>query len=370
LTVTRTGNTGGLASVEFSTADGSAQQRSDYTISAGTVTFAAGETSKTISVLISDDLYVEGNETVSVTLSNPVGASLGSPGTATLTILDNDSGTASTNPLDDPLFFVRQHYYDFLNRDPDAGGLGYWSSQISGCGSDQNCIRSRRVTVSNAFFYELEFQQTGAYVYRLYRAAYGNNQPQPNPDTSNITEARKIPSYAVFVLDRARVVGGANLAQSQLDLANAFVQRSEFLAQYPASMSTSAFVDALINRISSDSGVNLSSQRATLINLVNQSGRGTALYRIADDNVQTNPVNNRALIDAEYNRSFVYTQYAGYLRRDADTGGLLFWLGQVNQFPVRDASIQSTMVCAFITSAEYQRRFSTVATRSNSECGP
>jgi hypothetical protein len=370
LTVTRSGNTGGTSSVEFSTADGSAQQRSDYTTSAGKVTFAPGETSKTITVLISDDVYTEGSETVNVTLSNPVGATLGNPVTATLTILDNDSGTASTNPLDNPLFFVRQHYYDFLNREPDAGGLGYWSSQISGCGSDLNCVRSRRVTVSNAFFYELEFQQTGAYVYRLYRAAYGNNQPQPNPDSSNVVEARKLPSYAVFVSDRARVVGGANLAQSQLDLANAFVQRSEFLAQYPASMSASAFVDALLNRISSDSGVSLSSQRATLINLVNQSGRGTALYRIADDNVQTNPVNNRSFIDAEYNRSFVYTQYGGYLRRDADTGGFLFWLGQVNQFPVRDAGIQSTMVCAFITSAEYQRRFSPAVTHSNSECGP
>jgi hypothetical protein len=369
LTLTRTGNTGVAASVDFSTSDGSAQQRSDYTVSAGTVTFAAGETSKTITVLISNDVYDENNETVNVTLSNPVGAAVGNPGSATLTITDDDTGVASTNPLDNAQFFVRQHYYDFLNRDPDPGGLGFWSNEISSCGSDQNCVRQKRVTVSNAFFYELEFQQTGAYVYRLYRAAYGNNQPNPNPDSGNPTEAHKIPSYAVFVSDRARVVGGSNQAQAQLDLANAFVQRPEFLAVYPSNLSASAFVDALLNRIASDSGANLSSQRTTLINLVNQSGRGTALYRLADDNTQTNPVNNRAFIDAEYNRSFVYTQYCGYLRRDADTGGFLFWLGQVNQHPIRDASIQSTMVCAFITSAEYQQRFSPAVTHSNSECG-
>jgi hypothetical protein len=286
-----------------------------------------------------------------------------------LTILDNDSVTASTNPLDDAQFFVRQHYYDFLNRAPDPGGLTYWSSQITGCGSDQACIRSRRISVSNAFFYELEFQQTGAYVYRLYRAAFGNDQPFPNPDSSNVTEARKIPSYAVFVRDRARVVGGATLAQSQLDLANAFVQRAEFLSRYPASLNATQFVDALLARISSDSGVSLSTQRTALINLVTQNGRGTALYRVADDNVQTNPINNRSFIDSEYNRSFVYTQYAGYLRRDSDVGGFLFWLGQVNQFPVRDATIQSSMVCAFITSGEYQQRFSPAVTHSNSECG-
>ncbi|HKZ02443.1 MAG TPA: Calx-beta domain-containing protein [Pyrinomonadaceae bacterium] len=369
LTVTRSGSTSSTATVEFTTTDGSAQQRSDYTTSAGTLSFGAGETSKVIEVLISDDLYVEGNETISVTLGNATGATLGSPGTATVTILNNDTSQPSTNPLDDAQFFVRQHYYDFLNRQADPGGLSYWSGQITGCGADQSCIRTRRVAVSNAFFYELEFQQTGAYVYRLYRAAYGNNQPFPNPDTTNVIEARKIPRYDVFVSDRARVVGGSSLPQAQSNLANAFVLRSEFLSIYPSGLSGPDFVDAILARIALDSGVNLSSQRSALISLFNQGGRGAVLYRLADDNVQTNPVNNRAFIDAEYNRTFVYTQYAGYLRRDADTGGLLFWLGQVNGFPVRDAGIQSTMVCAFITSAEYQQRFSPVVTRSNSECG-
>lgn len=369
LTVTRTGATTGVSTVDFVTADGTAQQRSDYTIAAGTIDFAAGETSKTITLPISDDLYVEGDETLSATLSNPTGATLSSPGTATLTITNNDSGQPATNPLDTAQFFVRQHYYDFLSRLPDQGGLDYWSNEISSCGSDQNCIRARRKGVSNAFFYELEFQQTGAYVYRLCRAAYGNDQPSPNPDTGNVSEARKIPSYTVFVRDRARVVGGANLAQSQLDLANAFVQRAEFLARYPASLSGPQFVDALLARIGTDSGVNLGSQRSALINLLNQGGRGAVLYRLADDNLQTNPISNRPFVDAEYTRSFVYTQYAGYLRRDADIGGFLFWLQQVNRFPVRDSTIQQAMVCAFITSAEYQQRFSPVVTHSNSECG-
>ncbi len=369
LTVTRTGSTSGSATVDYITTDGSALQRTDYTTSAGTLSFAAGESSKTIEVLITDDLYVEANETLSVTLGNVTGATLASPVTATVTVLNNDTVQPTTNPLEGAQFFVRQHYYDFLNRQADSGGLGYWSGQITGCGSDQACIRSRRIAVSNAFFYELEFQQTGAYVYRLYRAAYGNNQPFPNPDSSNLTEARKIPSYDVFVRDRARVVGGSNLQQAQADLANAFVLRPEFLSRYPANLSGAAFVDAVLARITSDSGVSLTSQRTALINLFNQGGRGAVLYRLADDNLQTNPINNRVFIDAEYNRSFVYTQYAGYLRRDADTGGFLFWLDQVNRFPVRDAGIQSAMVCAFITSAEYQQRFSPVVTRSNSECG-
>jgi hypothetical protein len=74
------------------------------------------------------------------------------------------------------------------------------------------------------------------------------------------------------------------------------------------------------------------------------------------------------LIDAEYNRSFVVTQYFGYLRRNPDIGGFLFWLGVVNSAPTRDLSRQRQMVCFFITSGEYQQRFSPLVTHGNAEC--
>jgi hypothetical protein len=92
------------------------------------------------------------------------------------------------------------------------------------------------------------------------------------------------------------------------------------------------------------------------------------MYRLADDNAQTNTIHNRAFIDAEYNRGFVVTQYFGYLRRDPDIAGFLFWLNQVNTAPVRDVPKQHALVCSFITSKEYQERFSSVVTHSNSEC--
>ena len=92
------------------------------------------------------------------------------------------------------------------------------------------------------------------------------------------------------------------------------------------------------------------------------------MYRLADDNVQTNPINNRSLIDAEYNRSFVLGEYFGYLRRNPDIAGFVFWLNQVNSGPLRDVTKQSAMVCSFITSAEYQQRFSSIVSHNNSEC--
>jgi hypothetical protein len=281
--------------------------------------------------------------------------------TATLT-------TVTANPLDTPEFFVRQHYLDFLSREPDTGGFEYWSEQINKCSDDQSCIRNRRIDVSNAFFFELEFQQTGSYVFRLHRAAFGNNQPFPNPDNSNPAEARKLPSYSVFVSDRAQVVGGTNLAQSQLALANLLVLRAEFTAKYPTNLDSGSFIDAVLATIRDDSGVDLSSQRGALMTLFNSGGRGAVMYRLADDNTQTNPINNRHLIDAEYNRAFVFTQYAGYLRRDSDIAGFLFWLNQVNNAPIRDVPKQHALVCSFITSAEYQERFSSIRTHSNGEC--
>ncbi len=378
ITVTRSGSAATAATVEYATYDETALQRTKYVPSLGTLAFAPGETAKVFTVLIEDNSLVEGTQTVSLRLADSFGAGLNSPGRAVLTINDNDSSPGATNPMDDPQFFVRQHYYDFLNRAPDSAGLSYWSGQITQCGTDQSCVRNKRVDVSNAFFYEAEFQQTGAYVYRLYRAAFGNSQPfaNPYPDPLYPGEADKLPSYAVFVSDRARVVGGASLAQAQLDLANAFVQRPEFRATYPASLSGPDFIDALLLKVMTDikdkNGVpvDLGSQRTALINLLNTSGRGAVMYRLVDDNLVTNPINNRAFIDAEYNRAFVYTQYGGYLRRDSDIGGFLFWLGQVNNGALRDGTKQHGMVCAFITSAELQQRFSLAVTHSNQECLP
>jgi hypothetical protein len=143
-----------------------------------------------------------------------------------------------------------------------------------------------------AFFFELEYQQTGSYVFRIYRAAFGNSQPFPNPDSANPIEASKVPSYAVFVLDRAQVISGANLSQAQLDLANAFVQRPAFLARYPANLSSQNFIAALLQTIQTSVGVDLSSQASALTSLYNSGGRGAVLYRLADENA-TNPITNQ-----------------------------------------------------------------------------
>ena len=297
-------------------------------------------------------------------------------------------GQILPNALESACFFARQQYADFLSREPDQAGWDFWTGQITNvAGTDLNLIKQRRVAVSNAFFFELEYQQTGAYTYRLYREAFGNTQPFPdpmgdmdsnpycqaNPNNCQLIRAGHIPSYEKFAADKAKVVGGTQLAATQLALATAFGQRPEFVARYPLRMPAEQFVDALLSNIQAASGANLTGQRSALISLFNgagglEAGRGAILFRLAEDNQAGNPINNRAFIDAEYNRAFVTTQYYGYLRRDADLPGLNFWLSVVNQYPLRSPTGQNGMVCAFITSGEYQARFSSYFTRSNSEC--
>src|SRR6266498_4546983 len=71
-------------------------------------------------------------------------------------------GTNQVITIDDADFFVNQQYVDFLSRFPDQGGFDYWISQISSCpAGDQLCVNARRIAVSDAFFFEPEFQTTG-----------------------------------------------------------------------------------------------------------------------------------------------------------------------------------------------------------------
>ncbi|HEV7667977.1 MAG TPA: Calx-beta domain-containing protein [Thermoanaerobaculia bacterium] len=93
ISVVRSGGTTGAVSVSYATSDGTAAAGSDYTAASGTLSFADGEGgTKTIPVALLPDDAVEGSESFTVTLSAPTGgAALGSPASATVEILDDDS---------------------------------------------------------------------------------------------------------------------------------------------------------------------------------------------------------------------------------------------------------------------------------------
>ncbi len=81
-------------SVGYATANGTATAGSDYTQTAGTLVFAPGQTSKSVVVPTLGDETFEADETFTLTLSNPVNATIGTA-TATGTITNDDAATAS-----------------------------------------------------------------------------------------------------------------------------------------------------------------------------------------------------------------------------------------------------------------------------------
>ena len=261
---------------------------------------------------------------------------------AVFTASPNSNATA--NPLDTEMFFVRQQYVDFLGREPDQGGLSYWTSEIEKCGTDADCLHNRRIDVSAAFFAESEGQRGAAFIYRLYKAGLG----------------RRL-SYAEFSRDREQVIGGANLEQSRASFADSFVQREEFVDKYKQSPSADSFVDALLSNIRAESGVDLTSARSNLIEKY-QSGSSQTESRSL---VLREGAESGLFRQAEYNASFVLMEYFGYLRREPEEGGYRFWLEVMNE----TGGDYRGMVCSFITSAEYQERFSAYSSRTNAECG-
>lgn len=385
VTVERVGDTTQAVTVDYATPDdsaattvvpcatinGLASPRCDFTAALGTLKFAAGEGSKTFTVLISQDNFVEGPESLTLTLSNPTGGAVfGVPTTATLTITD-DATEPAANPIDDANNFVQQHYHDFLNREPDAGGLGFWTSQITSCGMNAQCIESKRVNVSAAFYLSIEFQNTGYLVERLYKASYADAT-----GTSTIGGAHQltipIVKFSEFLPDTQTIGQGLVVGQTGWEtvLENnkqtfvaEFVQRSRFTTAYANTLTPAQFVDMLF----ANAGVvPTSTERQAAIDefggaatSANAAARGRALRRVAE---------NSTLAQQEFNRAFVLMEYFGYLRRnpnaapDSDFSGYDFWLTKLNNFtqPGDDVLVRiqkAEMVKAFINSSEYRQRF-------------
>ncbi|PYS25271.1 MAG: hypothetical protein DMF72_02230 [Acidobacteria bacterium] len=371
VTVNRTGDISSAATVDYATDDtgspgpcatfnGFASSRCDFTTALGTLKFGPNEGQKSFVVLVNRDGYnVEiPSESFSVKLSNLTGGSVfGVPSTATVSILN--SGSPTPNAIDDASNFVRQHYHDFLGREPDQSGLDFWTNQITVCGTDVGCTEVRRINVSVSFFLSIEFQETGYLVERLYKASYGDSD---GTSTFNGTHPLKVPVVRLneFLSDTQQIAQGVIVGQgnwpqqletNKQNFINSLVTRSRFMAAFPSSMTAAQFVDAL----NSNAGNPLSpSERDRLVSDLtnNVKTRAQVLRAVAED---------QDLVNAEFNRAFVLMQYFGYLRRnpndpqDTDYTGYDFWLTKLNQF--NGNYINAEMVKAFISSTEYRQRF-------------
>ena len=100
-TITLSGVSSQIVTVNYATADGTATAGSDYTSTSGSLTFNAGDTSKTVNVPILADTTNENNETFTFTLSSALNAAVStSSGVGTMTITDDDlAPTVSINDV-------------------------------------------------------------------------------------------------------------------------------------------------------------------------------------------------------------------------------------------------------------------------------
>ena len=246
-------------------------------------------------------------------------------------------------PLDNGCFFVAQHYRDFLSREPDGAGLSFWTDELEKCGADAACSEVKRINVSGAFFLSIEHRNTGYYVYRFYKAAFG-----------------RAPTFAEFEPDAAQVganliVGGVKpwltiLEGNKFIFALDFSGRPEFVARYNG-LTTAQYVDKLFET----AGITPTRpERDEMISSVDNCP-STSVVCATRITLLRRVVEHPALDSKLFNEAFVHMQYFGYLRRDPDPDGLNFWLNKLEQF--HGNYVAAEMVKAFLTSDEYRQRF-------------
>jgi hypothetical protein len=330
--VSRSGDTSIVVTVNYATSDtaglnncnvlnGIASSRCDYATYLGALTFTAGQTLKTVAIPIVNDGYAEGNESFTITLSSPVGGSLGSPTSATVTINDNEVANGP-NPIDLTPFFVRQHYIDFLGREPDSGGAAGWEAIINTCPpGDTTCDR---IHVSSAFFRSPEFQGRGYFVYRFYPVSFGRK-----------------PDYGEFVPDLAKVSGF--LSDAELEAAKTafivqFMARPAFVTKF-GSLNDTQYVDTLL----ATADVTSPHRDFWIAALGNGTRTRATVLRDISESLE--------VYNKYYNQSFVVMQYFGYLRRDPDAF-YLQWITHLNS-----TGDFRSMIFGFMNSLEYRFRF-------------
>lgn len=264
--------------------------------------------------------------------------------------IDPGVDSAAANPVDDARFFVAQHARDFLGREIDPYKSDDEVASILHCRSDLECVRQRRHDASVGFLLGSEVWETGSFIYRLYKSAFGRR-----------------PTFAEFRNDSHKLGGdGAALALRKRELVRAFVVRREFLQKYPRDLQAEQFIRRLLDSVNAGSTADLLREPATFAALNDGSSEGRALIvqRVIDD---------PAFARAERAPAFVLMQYFGYLQRDPDENGYNLWLNELNNRLALDPTTVTPyrgLVCGFITSVEYQSRFGMLITRTDRECKP
>ena len=243
-------------------------------------------------------------------------------GPYTLRMQDVTIANTCANPIDCPEFFIQQHYFDFLNREPDPPGFAGWLALLNNCLSgDPNCDR---LHISSAFFRSSEFQDRGYFLYRFYPVAFGRK-----------------PDYQEFIQDHGRFSGfltDAQLEAFKIEFINVFMNRSAFAAKFNG-LDNTQYVDTLL----STAAITHSTRDYWIAALGNGTRtRAQVLREIAE---------STEVYNKYYKQAFVVMQYFGYLRRDPDA----LYTNWIQELETTGNS--RNMINGFVNSIEYRSRF-------------
>jgi hypothetical protein len=344
LTVTRTGDLSGASTIKYQTSDqtdvnfrcdpatqgqvtGLASRKCDYHITSGRLRFATGESTKQIVLSLVDDVYVEGPETLTLTLSSPTIATIGGNSSATITIVDNDVA-GQPNPIDQTRFFVRQLYVDLLSREPEQAGWDGWANRIDLCGQPgQAPPPCDRVTAGgDGFLRSAEFFDRQFFVIRLYRTGLGRILVYDEVD------------------DLAYVSGflsPAELEMNKQELVSEIMSGSEFSNNYNGT-SNPGFVDAMLQTagVTVPQGV-----RDGWVSALDSNSKTRAqVYREISERPE---VSSKYLTEAQ-----VVSAYYGFFTRNPD-GAYFNLLDRLNRGEINLGDLANV----FINAAEYRQRF-------------
>ena len=252
--------------------------------------------------------------------------------------------SALSNPIDDTRFFISQQYKDITGREATSDLLERFSAQLSLCGTRSDCIRARKLDISTALLSQDDTSPTATFLNSMYQIGFGRR-----------------PKFSEFQNDRDLIGDDDDVETNKLALATAFVDRPEFQRKYARFEKPEQFVDALISSTNQTGGVNLSTEKHSLVGLYDGTNIGRA-------KILLHLVAHPSVIDAQYNQTLVLMHYFIYFRRDPDKSSFDSSLNLLKNKPLRDAASARALTCSFLNSSEYQSRFAMVATHNPSEC--
>jgi len=245
-TVNRSGNLAAASSADWMISGGSATGE-DFLptiLSIQSVSFAANETSKLISIMIADDKFIEADETFNVMLFNPSGATL-NVASATGTIRNDDTasttgttgndvliGTTGNDTFSGDLGVDTALYAgvrsNFTVQRATTGGFTFTVTDKTGTEGTDTLTNVEKITFSDNIEIRLDISGVSGQAYRVYRAAFDRT-----PDAQGL-------GFWINVLDK-----GAALQT----VANGFVNSTEFLMMYGLNATPETFLTKLYNNV-------------------------------------------------------------------------------------------------------------------------